>query len=313
MQQRIGKPPVNKVTTLKEAVQSFVEDGCYLSFGGIGDRTPTAAVHEVARQGKQKLRLVSDTSVSFVHDSILIGLGQVEKFEIAYNWGGIWGSDAVYRRALERGIPRPIEIEEYSNLSVGMRFLAASLGVSFMPVKSLLGSDIPRYNSRIKIVDDPYTGEPVALVPAAQPDVAFIHVQRCDEMGNAQILGHLGDDDSLARAARHVVITTEEIVPTEEIRRLPNLTCIPYYCVDAVVKVPFASHGRGCSYYYAMDVPFGIQVGNAWATEDGFKRWAEEWIFGVEDWEGYCRKVGWERLLRLAQAEQRYQKFGEVR
>lgn len=313
MQKKLSKPPVHKLTTLKDAVANYVTDGAYLSFGGIGDRTPTAAVHEVARQQKKNLRLVSDTSVSFVHDSILIGLGLVDKFEIAYNWGGIWGPDPVYRRALEKGIPRPVVLEEYSNFSMGMRFLAASLGLSFMPVKSLLGTDIPVHNANIKIIDDPYTGEPVALVPASYPDVAFIHVQRCDPMGNAQILGHLGDDDSLARAAHHVVITAEEIVPTDEIRRMPNLTVIPYYCVDAVVEVPFGSHGRGCSYYYAMDVPYGLQIAQAWATEDGFKRWADEWIFEIQDWEGYCSKVGWDRLTRLAQAEQRFQKFGEVR
>lgn len=305
--------PVNKVMSLKQAVAKFVQDGSYLSFGGIGDRSPTAAVHEVARQGKKHLRLVSDTSASFVHDSILIGLGRVDKFEIAYNWGGIWGSDEVYRRALEQEIPHRIEIEEYSNLAIGMRFLAASMGLSFMAIKSLLGSDIPVYNPQIKTIDDPYTGEPVALVPAAYPDVAFIHVQRCDKIGNAHILGHIGNDDALARAAEHVIITTEEIVPTDEIRRYPNLTYIPFYCVDAVVHVPFGSHGRGCAYYYAMDVPYGIQVSKDWATHDSFLRWTEEWIYGVNDWEGYCQKFGWDRLMRLARIEQRYQKYGEVR
>ncbi|MDH7480213.1 MAG: CoA-transferase [Syntrophomonadaceae bacterium] len=310
---KLSKLPVDKVTTLKEAVASLVKDGCYLSFGGIGDRTPTAAIHEVARQRKQNLRLVTDTAVTFVHDSILIGLGLVDRYEFAYNWGGIWGADPVFRRAAEKGIPRPVEFEEYSNFTAGMRFLAASLGLSCMPTKSLLGSDIPTYNPKIKIIDDPYTGEPMALVPASYPDVAIIHVQRCDPLGNAQILGHVGNDDSLARAAQHVIITTEEIVPTDEIRRMPNLTYIPYYCVDAVVKVPFGSHGRGCAYCYAMDVPYGLQLADAWATEEGFNRWAEEWIYGVEDWSGYCRKLGWERLYKLADAERRYQQFGEVR
>ncbi|MGI6488724.1 MAG: CoA transferase subunit A [Syntrophothermaceae bacterium] len=310
---KLSKPAVNKVTTLKEAVNRFVHDGSYVSFGGIGDRTPTVAVHEVARQQKKGLRLASDTSVSYVHDSILIGLGLVESFEIAYNWGGIWGPDAVYRRALEKGIPKPIKLEEYSNFAMGMRLLAGSLGIPFMPVKSLLGSDIPVHNTHIKFMNDPYGGEPVALVPAANPEVAFIHVQRCDVMGNAHILGHLGNDDSLARAARNVVITTEEIVPTDEIRRNPNLTVIPYYCVDAVVKVPFASHGRGCPYYYSMDVPFGLQLAEQWGTEAGFNRWAEEWIFKVDDWDGYCRKIGWERLTRLAEVERRHQQYGEAR
>ncbi|NPV93332.1 MAG: CoA transferase subunit A [Firmicutes bacterium] len=311
--EKISRAPVDKVTTLKEAVNTYVSDGAYVCFGGIGDRTPSAAVHEVARQRKQNLRLVTDTAVTFAHDSILLGLGLVDRFEVAYNWGGIWGQDSVYRRAVEKGIPKPVEIVEYSNFTTGLRYLAASMGLSFMPTKSLLGSDIPKYNQDIKIIDDPFTGEPLALVPAASPDVAFIHVQRCDAMGNAQILGHLGNDDCLARAAKRVVITTEEIIPTDEVRRYSNLTAIPYYCVDAVVKVPFGSHGRGCAFCYPMDVPYGLQLQGVWATEDGFNRWADEWIYGVEDWDGYCRKLGWERLSRLARAEQRYQRFGEVR
>ncbi|NPV90345.1 MAG: CoA transferase subunit A [Firmicutes bacterium] len=311
--EKISKPPVDKVTTLKEAVSRYVSDGMCLSFGGIGDRTPTAAVHEVGRQRKKNLRLVTDTAVSFVHDSTLIALGLVDRFEVAYMWGGIWGQDSLYRRAAEKGIPKPVEIVEYSNFTAGMRILAASMGLPFMPTKSLLGSDIPKYNQDIKIIDDPYTGEPVALVPAVYPDVAFIHVQRCDPLGNAQILGHLGNDDSLARAAKRVVITTEEIVPTDEVRRYSNLTAIPYYCVDAVVKVPFGSHGRGCAFCYSMDVPFGLQLQKVWSTEEGFNRWADEYIYGVDDWEGYCRKIGWERLSKLAMAERRYQQFGEVR
>jgi glutaconate CoA-transferase subunit A len=311
--EKISKLPINKVTTLKEAVSAFVTDGSYLSFGGIGDRTPTAAIHEVGRQRKKNLKLVTDTAVSFTHDSILIALGLVDRFEVAYMWGGIWGQDSLYRRAVEKEIPKPVEIVEYSNFSIGMRVMAASMGLSFMPTKSLLGSDIPKYNKDIKIIDDPFTGEPVALVPAAYPDVAFIHVQRCDPLGNAQILGHLGNDDSLARAAKRVVITTEEIIPTEEVRRFSNLTAIPYYCVDAVVKVPYGSHGRGCAFCYSIDVPFGLQLQKVWATEEGFLRWADEYIYGVEDWEGYCRKIGYERLNKLAMAEHRYQQFGEVR
>ncbi|MGI6649817.1 MAG: CoA transferase subunit A [Bacillota bacterium] len=127
---------MKKVMTLKEAVATFVSDGSYVSFGGIGDRTPSAAVHEVARQRKKNLRLVSDTAVTFAHDSILIGLGLVDKFEIAYMWGGIWGPDPLYRRAVEKGIPKPIELEEYSNFTAGMRFMAASMGLPFMPTKS---------------------------------------------------------------------------------------------------------------------------------------------------------------------------------
>ncbi|MBC7345309.1 MAG: hypothetical protein H5U03_07830 [Clostridia bacterium] len=110
-----------------------------------------------------------------------------------------------------------------------------------------------------------------------------------------------------------MILTCEEIVPTEEIRRYPNLTYVPYYCVDAVVEVPFGSHGRGCPYYYCIDVPYGLQLQEEWATEEGFNRWVEEWVLGTKDWNSYCAKVGWERLNRLALAERKFQRYGEVR
>ena len=119
-----------------------------------------------------------------------------------------------------------------------MRYLAGALNLPFMAIRSMLGSDILKYNKRIKTIDDPYEGKPVALVPAAKPDVAIIHVQRADVMGNAQVWGFTGNDENKVRAAKHTIITCEEIVSSEEIRRNANLTIIPFYCVDAVVQVP---------------------------------------------------------------------------
>jgi glutaconate CoA-transferase subunit A len=309
---KLSRPPEDKVTTLESAIKKFVSDGCYLCWGGFADRSSVAAVFEIARQGITDLQIVTDTDVS-IQSSFLMGLGLVRKYEFAYCWGAIWGPDPLFRRAAEKGIPRKVELEEYSNYSAGLRFMAGSLGLSHLPTKSLLGSDIPKYNKRIKIVDDPYTGEPSALVPAACPDVSIIHVQRSDALGNAQIMGYVSNDEAIARASQRVIITCEEIVPTSEVKRLPNLTYIPYYCVDAVVEVPFGSHPRGVPYYYYHDVPFGLNLPELWKTEDGFKRWVDEWVFDTKDWNGYCEKVGWDRLNALARIERKFQVYGEAR
>jgi glutaconate CoA-transferase subunit A len=204
---------------------------------------------------------------------------------------------------VEKGIPNYLEIQESSNFGMSMRFMAGALGLPFMPVKSLLGSDIITHNPDIKVLDDPYGSGPIALVPAARPDVAFIHVQRADKSGNAQIWGMMANDDNLARAAKTVVITCEEIIPTSEIRRIPNMTAIPSYCVTAVVEAPFCSHPLPVSGYYWMDIPFRRETVAASKTREGIVSWMDEWIFGLEDFAAYKEKVGSERLSRVQQME----------
>jgi len=163
----------------------------------------------------------------------------------------------------------------------------------------MLGSDIPKYNENIKIIKDPYGGGPIALIPAANLDVAFIPVQRCDVKGNAQIWGHWGSDDVRAKAAKATIIICEEIIPTEEIEHVPNMTTIPSHCVDAVVCERFSCHPWDCYGYYYTDMPFLLEYANGQNLTDTFKQWLEEWVFGVKNHTEYCRKVGWERLMKL--------------
>lgn len=292
---------IDKTMSLREAVSTFVHDGCSIAYGGIFSREPMAVTHEIIRQGKTDLTFITDTTADAAN--ILIGAGCVKKVEMAYIWMGVVGKGINLQRAVQEGIPRKIEIEEYSNFAASMRFLAGALDVPFMPTRSLLGTDIPRHNPRIKILEDPYAGEKIALVPAARPDVAFIHVQRADRMGNGQIWGMLANDPLMARAAEKVVVTCEEIVPTSEIRRHPNMTAIPYYCVDAVVHVPFGAHPISVAGYYWVDVPFRRSFMARNHTQEQFMDWVREWILELPDWEAYLDKVGRDRLDRLVQME----------
>jgi len=290
-----------KCMTMEQAVDHFVRDGYSVAYGGIAGREPMAVSYEIARQRKRNLIFITATTVDSAE--ILIAGGCVKRVECAYIWVGVIGRGNNYRRAVEKGIPNDLEVEECSNFGMSMRFMAGALGLPFMPVKSLLGSDIITHNPSIKVMDDPYGGGPVALVPAARPDVAFIHVQRADKAGNAQIWGMLGNDDNLARAAKAVIITCEEIIPTSEIRKIPNMTAIPSYCVTAVVKVPFCSHPLPVSGYYWMDIPFRRGMVAASKTRKGIVSWMDEWIYGLKDFEAYKEKVGSERLARVQQME----------
>lgn len=293
--------PEDKLMTLEEVVRRFVNDGCSVAYGGIAGREPMAVSYEIIRQRKRNLGFITDTACDSAE--ILIAGGCVSRVECAYIWIGVIGIGNNYRRAVEKGIPNDLEIQEYSNFGMSMRFMAAALGLPFMPVKSLLGSDIVTHNPRIKVIDDPYGEGPVALVPAVHPDVAFIHVQRADKAGNAQIWGMLANDDNLARAAKAVVITCEEIIPTNELRKIPNMTAIPSYCVSAVVQVPFCSHPLPVSGYYWMDIPFRREMISASKTREGIVSWMDEWIYSLKDFEAYKGKVGLERLARVQQME----------
>ena len=291
----------DKRMTLAEAVRLFVHDGCSLAFSGIASREPVAACYEIIRQGRKNLTFLTDSQADAAE--LLIAGGCLSKMEFAYVWVGVIGMGYNFRRAVEKGIPNHLELEEYSNLGMSARFMAGASGLPFMPTKSLLGSDIITNNPRIKVMDDPYGSGPVALVPAAQPDVAFIHVHRADPTGNAQIWGMLMNDDILARAAKNTVLLCEEIIPTSEIRKLPNMTAIPSYCVSAVVEVPFACHPLSIAGYYWMDIPFRREMVAAAKTREGMTAWLDEWVFGVPDHRAYREKIGPERLAKLQKLE----------
>ncbi|GAB6181913.1 CoA transferase subunit A [Desulfotomaculum defluvii] len=306
-----AKPPVNKIMTAKEAVSRFIHEGSYM--GMSVSAAPAALIWEIVRQRDRIKSLDLVTTSQIGMSSTLIGSGLIRKIEMAYNWGGIEGEDKVFRRAAEHGIPQPLEIEDYSNFGAAMRWQAGAMGLPFMPTKSQLGSDLLKYNPKIKIIDDPYTKSPIALVPASNPDVGIMHCARADEIGNVQCLGLYGNTDILARASKHVIVTVEEIVTQDEIRRMPNLTTIPYYYVDAIVHAPFGAHWRESSFYYHHDLAYGLDAYKQFATQEGYEAWLNKYVLGTKDWDDYCKMVGYDRLYRLMLSEHKYQRFGEVR
>lgn len=294
----------DKRMSLTDAVKKFVHEGSSVSFGGMGGTQCVAHAYEIARQKIGNLTLICESPAEPA--DILIGAGCVKKAEIAWIAYAVAGLAYNYRRSIEDSVPNKIELEEYSNYGMSLRFLAGAMGVPFMPTKTFLGSDFPVYNKKIKESTDPYTGEKVCLVPAAAPDVALIHCTRADKHGNGQYFGISASAENIARAAKHTILTCEHIVDEDLIRKTPNLTIIPGYTVDAVCEVPFASHPWNMAYDYAYDIPFHSKQMAAFKTREGFLEWMDEYCYGVENWEGYLRKVGYERLMKLQQVEQRF-------
>lgn len=277
---------MSKVMTMREAIERFVQDGDFLFIGGYICRTPFAAIHEIIRQQKKDLTITRSNAADDF--DMMIGAGVVKRFISTFLSLGVYGLGRCFRRSLEQGIPRRIEIEEYTNLSLPMMLMAGALGMPFVPVKDMVGSDLLNVKSflgedKYKVIASPFDGKPTLLVPALHPDVAIIHVQQADEEGNAQVWGIEGDCKVGANAAKKVIVSCERIVSREVIGKDPSRTIVPDFQVVAVVEEPFGAHPGYTPGFYDVDFAFGSIYQQASNTVEGFQQFLEEWVFGVQD------------------------------
>ena len=171
----------------------------------------------------------------------------------------------------------------------------AAMGVPFLPVRAMLGTDTLTY-SAAKVVECPFTGQKVALLPALILDVGLMHVHRADRYGNCQVEGITGFGTEFARACKRLIISAEEIVPTEEIRKYPDRTIIPYYLVDAVVHAPYGSYPGEMAYLYGRDEPGIKEWVDMSKTAEGAKEYLDKYVYGVKNHAAYLDLVGEERL-----------------
>jgi glutaconate CoA-transferase subunit A len=195
-----------------------------------------------------------------------------------------------------------IEIEDYSNLAMVMRFLGGALGVPFMPLKSMLGTDMlakKRFRAqKAEIMDCPFTGEKVVLVPSVRPDFSIIHAQRVDQEGNVQIDGIKGEDVEGARAGKKVIVMTEEIVDAEFIRSQPDQTIIPNIYVTHVVECPWGSYPMMVYNYYDYDMEHVRMYYDQCKTEEGWQKYCQDYITSVNSHNEFLQKIGMERLMK---------------
>jgi glutaconate CoA-transferase subunit A len=203
-----------------------------------------------------------------------------------------------YRRAAELAIPRPIEIEEHSNFTIGLGLQAAATGLPFMPTRTVKGSDF-RHGDQFASVRCPFTQEELVAVRAIRPDVAILHVQRADKEGNAHAWGNLGVMREAALAARKVILTCEEVVDHDMILSDPNRTLIPGFIVSSVVHEPFGSHPSPTQGYSRRDDDFYFEYHKDSRSRDGFEKWLHKWVSGPKDHRDFLNLLGKERLERL--------------
>ncbi|MDA7980314.1 MAG: hypothetical protein MPJ50_16255 [Pirellulales bacterium] len=284
----------DKVMTVQDAVAKFVQDGDYLASGGFGaNRIATAALHEVLRQGKQNLGVAGHTTT---HDfqifcaGNLTGRGKtLARCDAAYIVGlEARGLSPHARRVLQSG---EVDVCEWSNYTLAVRFRAGAMGVPFLPARSILGTDTFAY-SAAKVIECPFTGQKLAAIPALWPDVALIHVHEADCFGNCRIRGTSVADVDVARAAKKVIITCERLVENEEIRRDPTLTNIPFFCVDAVCEVPFGSYPGNMPYEYFSDEEHLQKWLDVERDLNTFQTFLAKHIFDIADFNDYLELCG---------------------
>lgn len=302
----------SKLMSAEEAVRHFIQDGDMVALGGFTvTRCPMTMVREIIRQERRDLHLVMHSQGQAL--DLLVGAGCVSRVELAFGGIGRFAPTAIrFRKAVRNG---EIQVEDYSNFQMALRFLAGALSLPFMASCSGFETDViakwgfgPEMRGKGKIpkhkmvkTTDPFSADedPVILLPALTPDVALIHAQYVGEDGTVRIKGLTFLDLEEARSASRVIVTCEEIVPASFLRANPDQNSLPFFLVDAVVLAPYGAHPTACHYFYDYDPRHMNIYRQAAANDQTFQRYLQEWVHELPDQESYLSKVGVVDLMRI--------------
>ncbi|HMK65614.1 MAG TPA: CoA-transferase [Thermodesulfobacteriota bacterium] len=286
--QKKSRAMTDKRITVKEAVEIFIPDGCYLAVGGFGsNRIPAAVLHEIVRQKRKNLGFLGHTTT---HDFQILCAGRcLNRVDASYIVGlEARGLSPNARRVMESG---EVKVTEWTNYALTVRLRAAAEGVSFGIVRSMLGTDTFKMSGG-KVIECPFTGKKYVALPALWPDVAAIHVHEADIYGNCNIQGISVADLELSRAAKHLIITTEKLVGNHEIRLNPTRTFIPFYLVDAVIEVPFGSYPGNMAYEYFSDEEHLREWLRVEKDPEEFAGFLDKYIYSCSDFDEYLERCG---------------------
>jgi glutaconate CoA-transferase, subunit A len=287
----------NKLVSMQEAIATYVADNHSVTIEGFTAFICFAAGHEIIRQRRRNLTLIRMTP-DLIYDQ-MIAAGVASKLVFSYMGNPGVGSLYCIRRAVEKAIPRSLELEEYSHYGLVGRYAAGASRLPFFPLRSYVGSDMLVANPLIKLIDDPYGTGKIAVVPPLNPDVAILHAQRADRQGNTQLWGLLGMQKEVAFAAQHVIVVVEEVTDEAMIRADPNRTLIPGLIVDAVVHEPYGAHPSYVQGYYDRDNESYLMWDKLSQDHTAVEKWLDEWVYGLENHRAYVRKVGQARFDKL--------------
>lgn len=275
------------IITLGEAISRHVNDGDCVALEGFTHLIPTAASHELIRQGKKDLHLVRMTP-DLVYD-LLIGAGCARK--LTFSWGGNPGVGSLHRLrdAVEKKWPNALEIDEHSHADLANSYVAGASGLPFALLRAYAGSDLPKVNPNIKFIDCPFTGEKLAATPAVRPDVTVIHAQKADRRCNVLLWGILGVQKEAALAAKRCIVTVEEIV--DDLKAPMNACVLPSWALTAVCHVPGGAHPSYAHGYYERDNRFYQAWDPIARDRESFTAWIDTYIRGTTDFAEFQKKI----------------------
>ncbi|MHA2179917.1 MAG: CoA transferase subunit A, partial [Promethearchaeota archaeon] len=272
--------------SMKEAIKKLVHDETLVFFGGFGNGMTFSAAHEIIRQRKRNLK-VTKCSGGIMFDQ-LIGAGVTNHIITSHCWNGT-GPQPAYnlRRSMEEGIPQKIIYNEQSLFMINMSFFAGYMGIPFVPIRSVVGTSIYDHPKEVGLkaarVECPFTGENICVVPAINPDVGVIQVQRADREGNAQMWGLIGDTKYGINACKKIIVAAEEIVDKKVIMESPERTIVGAHKVDAVVHEPWGAHPSSMQGHYYTDLDYRFNYAKDTKTIEDWEKWLEKWVTGVND------------------------------
>ncbi len=293
-----------KITSATDIVRT-IPDGSHIALGGFAiARNVIAIVHELIRQKKRSLTV--SQGVAGLDTDLLVGAGSVSRLIIGGGSLDRFGPVHCVNRARETG---SLAFEDWSSLSICFRYLAGALGLSFIPIKSLLASEILERleqgsaKRELSPMKCPFTGEAYLAMTALTPDVSFVHVQSADAEGNCRIDGPRWENEEQAKAARRLIVIAEEIVPTETIQKEPERTIIPAHRVEAVIHQPFGAHPTavfGCYDYDAAHLKLYVDHSK---RAERIGDYIQNYILSTKNHDTYLEKVGGLRHLEGLKAD----------
>ena len=274
-----------KITPLREAVASLVQDGDTVALEGFTHLIPHAAGHEIIRQGRRDLTLVRMTP-DLIYDQ-LIGMGCAAK--LIFSWGGNPGVGSLhrFRAAVEQGWPHQLAIEEPSHAGMANAYVAGASNLPFALLRGYTGSDLPKVNPNIRFVECPFTGETLAAIPSVRPDVTVIHAQKADRRGNVLLWGILGVQKEAVLAAKRSIVTVEEIV--DDLEAPPNACVLPAWALSAVCPVPGGAYPSYAQGYSERDNRFYKAWDPIARSRDDFRAWMQRHVLDTDDFTGFRR------------------------
>lgn len=289
----------NKERSLSEVV-SWLSNGAHISLSGFAHSlAPMAFVREMIRQNIKNLE-ISALGEAWAID-MLAAVGAIKKVRMSNFMFEGWGRCQNFSKGVEKG---EIEVEDYSHFGISNRFFAGAIGIPFIPTKTMNGSDITNIEKfdkgqKYREYSCPFTNEKVLLIPAVKPDFAILHASRADRNGNVQLFGISSSSETIAKAAERVIVTVEEIVDEDVIRRDPSYTLLPGFLVDAIVHAPYGAHPAGMYKYYDFDEDHIDNYIKSSRDEKLLKEYLDEFVFTPKNHGDYLNQVGIEKLLDL--------------